>query len=500
MQPIHLLWSNALDFPRPRIGHRVDKISSSGKPHAVHVSARVIKSHGVDWVGCIRLQPGDGGGGVVYFWMAGQPHPIHHITPFFKAFSSHLSKFPITSPQGTGMSGHPTLSPTCSLDIRLFTPATSPISEPKTADTAQEAGGRPRSLREQYQPRGSEEDDYTDPEDGGLQRNSTREPLAMTKRPKLALNIHLATSTSRDLDAGDTTTPPLSPESVSSGSPNREEARQAHLKRTLHALTGIAHRPKLALNIPTLPWRASGPTDTGETTTPPLSPQYHPETAQHLSPHDEGDFKFTRRSLNSETRRKPTLINLPPYIQALVIHYVAKNEWLDKYSLRVTCRRFYSLVEPPRPGFSIQWPSYQKCSLLSCRDCLRLRNRTEFIDYFRFDAYRPGGTAARERYCIDCGLKEQFLAGRRIPPRLKKRTRLKVDGIDFVVCVYCGEFGQAPDRAETWVMDCCCRCFNGNKPTPPLMSVIPASTPSLLRRDGGFGKVLDGSPVVVGGG
>ena len=317
---------------------------------------------------------------------------------------------------------------------------------------------------------------------------STRDSLTtMTRRlPQLSLNIPLAVSTPRNYDAGDTTTPPLSPESESPGSMQRNERRK-HLNNTLDKLTENS-RPHLVLNIPAYPTRGLHLQCAGETTTPPLSPQYYPATAQHLIPHDVGDCKLTRRSLTSGKgpRRKPTLINLHPYIQALIIHHLAKNEWLDKYSLRATCRRFYSLIGPPRPeGFDLyQWP-YLKDSLLSCKDCLRLRHATEFVDLMRLDTFRPGGSAARHRYCIDCGLKEQFVAGKRIPPRLKKRTRLKVDGVEFVVCVYCGEFGQAPSREETWFTDCCRQCFVDASRCIGLLGPgvsVPPSTPSILKR------------------
>jgi hypothetical protein len=353
---------------------------------------------------------------------------------------------------------------------------------------------------------------------------STRDSLTtMTRRlPQLSLNIPLAVSTPRNYDAGDTTTPPLSPESESPESMHRNErqkhlnntfdkltensrphlvlniptypsrgvhlqARQKHLNNAVDKLTENS-RPELALSIPTYPTRGLHLQSAGETTTPPLSPQYYPATAQHLIPHDVGDCKFTRRSLTSGQgpRRKPTLNNLHPYLQALIIHHLAENEWLDKYSLRATCRRFYSLIGPPRPeGFDLyQWP-YLKDSLLSCKDCLRLRHATEFVDLMRLDNFRPGGSAARHRYCIDCGLKEQFVAGKRIPPRLKKRTRLKVDGVEFVVCVYCGEFGQAPSREETWFTDCCRQCFVDASRCIGLLGPgvsVPPSTPSILKR------------------
>jgi hypothetical protein len=463
------------------------------------VSAWIIKSCKADWrdtQGCSHhtAQPW------FIFRLSASSH--YHIT-FLKPFRLIST---IIIPQDSGMSGNPTLSPTCSLDIRIFTPATSPITrESNTTETVKQKESI--SLRTLYKVQGSRKDDHTTLEDRTVELTSARQSLmTITRRlPKLALNIPLAVSTPRDYDAGDTTTPPLSPESDSPGSTDKNQSRQEHLKHTLHTLTITSRRPKLALNIPTYPPRATQSPDAGETTTPPLSPQYHPETAQYLSPHDGGDFKLTRRSLSSGQggRRKPTLINLHPYIQALIIHYLAKDEWLDKYSLRVTCRRFYSLIGPPHPdGFDRhQWSSLDG-SFLSCRDCLRLRNEVEFVDLMRDGNFRPGGSAAKERYCIDCGLKEQLLAGRRIPPRLKKRTRLKVDGVEFVVCIYCGEFGQAPGREETWFMDCCRECLvDGSKWMGKLRdgATVPVSIPSILRRQERFGRVLNGSPAIVRG-
>jgi len=401
------------------------------------------------------------------------------------------------------MSGSPTLSPTCSLNIRIFTPATSPITkESNTANTAQ-ATQPSRSLRDLYPTQGIKKDGHTTLEERDVKSYTIKKPLiTITRRlPKLALDIPLAVLSLRDYDAGDTTTPPLSPESDSPGSTTESKTRQGHLNHALHSLAGVSRRPKLALNIPSYPSRAIRSPDAGETTTPPLSPRYHPETAQCLSAHEDGHFKLTRRSLNSGSGQKPTLINLHPYIQALIIHYLARDEWLDKYSLRATCRRFSALIGPPRPdGFDRhQWPNLTG-SFLSCKDCLRLRTRTEFVDVMRDGKFRPGGSAARGRYCIDCGLKEQFLAGRRIPPRLKKRTRLKVDCVEFVVCYYCGEFGQAPNKEETRFMDCCRECLvDGSRWMGGLKDGTIQRTASLSRKKRGLEKVLDGSPVVVPG-
>jgi hypothetical protein len=108
----------------------------------------------------------------------------------------------------------------------------------------------------------------------------------------------------------------------------------------------------------------------------------------------------------------------------------------------------------------------------------------------RFGDLRPGGNAARDRYCIECGLKEQFLEGRRIPARLKKRTRLKVDGIEFVVCWYCGEFGRAPRREETHFRGCCRECLvDGSRWIWQLRDGKEARNKILKE---GFRKVLDG--------
>jgi len=425
-----------------------------------------------------------------YFW---QSASSHHTLLLLSSFHLIFSK---TVPQDSGMSENPTLSPTCSLNIRIFTPASSPITT--TEPEAEDATPPSRSLRDLYQGQVRKKDDNVKYEAGGGEGAGTREPLiTMTKRlPKLALDIPLAVTTPRDYDAGDTTTPPLSPESESPGSMRASRTREEHLKHTLHSSSGISQRPKLVLNIPTYPSRrVPSPAEAGETTTPPLSPQYHPKTAHHLSPHEDGHFKLTRRSLNSSSVRKPTLTNLHPYIQALIIHYLAQDAWLDKYSLRATCRRFCALIGPPRPdGFDrYQW-THLKSSFLSCKDCLRLRHRTEFVDDMRYGTFRPGGPSARERYCIDCGLSPQFAEGRRIPPRLRKRTRLRVDGVEFVVCVYCEQFGEAPASEETWFRDCCRMCLVGG-----IGMVDPGveRTTSMSRRRV-VQKVLDGSPAVRG--
>jgi hypothetical protein len=468
-----------------RQNRKLDTELGHPRPRPLQTSAQIIKNHETDWTTCMRLQPRrtyEVRQARSIFGQSASPTPQHFLKPF-RPVSTVVH-------QESGMSGTPTLSPTCSLDIRILTPGTSPITRESNATKISQAGA-PLTLKEQYHVQTSTNGDYTTFGDKDVKSPVTRKPLPAISRPKLALNIPLATSDVRDLNAGDTTTPPLSPQSESQPSTGGSNVRQDHLKHTLHSLVGNSHRPKLALNIPTRIIPAIRSPDAGDTTTPPLSPQYHPHTARkgNLSPHDEGDFKFTRRSLNSGPRRKPTLLNLPPYIQAIIIHFLASNECLDKYALRATCRRFYAFIGPPRPKFD-RYPWGQKGSLLSCKDCLRLRNRAEFVDDMRSGDLRPGGSGARERYCIDCGLKEQFFEGKRIPARLKRRTRLKVDGVEFVVCWYCGEFGRAPRREETHFRDCCRECFvDGSR---WMWQLRGGEYERNKIRRGGMGRVLDG--------
>jgi hypothetical protein len=108
----------------------------------------------------------------------------------------------------------------------------------------------------------------------------------------------------------------------------------------------------------------------------------------------------------------------------------------------------------------------------------------------RVGDFRPGGNGARWRYCIDCGMQEQFFNGRRIPPRLKKRTRLSVDGVEFVVCWYCGEFGRAPSSEETHFTDCCRECFvDGSR---WMWQLRDGEYETKTNQEGGLEKVLDG--------
>jgi len=418
----------------------------------------------------------------IYFWTVSLTHP----TPLLK-LSRLISAFSFSNV--VGMPGHLTLSPTCSLDIRIFTPVTSPITrESNTAESCQAKA--PLTLREQYQSRGRTSDDPLIRVDEYVKPSTSRQLCASVRRPKLALNISLALSTFRGPEQGETTTPPPSPPSPTSTNESELLRREA-LKLTLNSLIGVSPRRKLALNIPSYPSRASRSPDASETPTPPLSPQHHPNTDRRdcLNPHDEGDLKLTRRSLTERPGKKPTLLNLLPYVQALIIHHLAKDEWLGKYSLRVTCRRFYSLIGPPRPDFD-RYSLYKKGSLLSCKDCLRLRKRTEFVDYMRLGDFRPGGRSARWRYCIDCGLTEQLFEGRRVPPRLRKRTRLSVDGVVFVVCWYCEEFGRAPRREETHFSDCCRECFvDGSR---WMWQLRDGEYKTKTSQGGGLEKVLDG--------
>lgn len=161
--------------------------------------------------------------------------------------------------------------------------------------------------------------------------------------------------------------------------------------------------------------------------------------------------------------KKPTvpslqLLDLPPEIHSAIVTYLA---FPSKPNLKCTNHYFYDLVAPLThnelleaeqilPGVSKRFEAASglSCSakFFACKDCLRLRPRSKFANHVTRDMKRKrkrrgiGGMDADQRFCIDCGIKEN---------RFYRGEYIEIGYEGFVLCVDCGEFrAKAKERGE----------------------------------------------------
>lgn len=100
---------------------------------------------------------------------------------------------------------------------------------------------------------------------------------------------------------------------------------------------------------------------------------------------------------------EPSLVTLPVELQMEIIQYLG---FPDIICLRMTCRRFSSLIPPLSHGellkAEISAFGFEN-NLYSCSQCLRLRAEAKFSD--KMVKYRKGkfGRDKGKRFCFDCG-------------------------------------------------------------------------------------------------
>ena len=109
---------------------------------------------------------------------------------------------------------------------------------------------------------------------------------------------------------------------------------------------------------------------------------------------------YNHRLMTSTTEpKKPSFINLPTELHLAVTTHLSL---LDRYFLRLSCRHFYHLIQPPivHDLVELEFSGWARDRLLlTCGGCLRLRPSYCFSSD---RAYLPKSLCSR-RFCLECG-------------------------------------------------------------------------------------------------
>lgn len=153
-----------------------------------------------------------------------------------------------------------------------------------------------------------------------------------------------------------------------------------------------------------------------------------------------------------------SLLGLPTELQDYVIQYL---DFPDVIFLKMTCRRFNSLIRPLNHGelLKAEHSIYSTDRrIYACRDCLRLRPASKFADNM-LAAIRIKGrflyfTAAR-RFCVECGVNPRNGATARYSPG----SHIVVQGVHYVICQTCKCFKRGVTVAPGINISKCRNCW-----------------------------------------
>lgn len=141
----------------------------------------------------------------------------------------------------------------------------------------------------------------------------------------------------------------------------------------------------------------------------------------------------------------PHLLRLPVELHLGVID---KLELRGRNNLAATSRYFRSIIKPPTHDDYLlaetsNWAT-NRC-LFACKGCTRIREYTQFADDMRKGKFTRGGTEAKSRLCLDCGI----VAG-----LYPIGAAVAVYGKAIVRCRACGRFPQHHTSRQTPCAKC----------------------------------------------
>lgn len=146
----------------------------------------------------------------------------------------------------------------------------------------------------------------------------------------------------------------------------------------------------------------------------------------------------------------PSLATLPVELQQEIISYL---EFPDNICLRMTCRRFGSVIPPLTHDEALKAEISAfgfKKELYSCSHCLRLRLPAQFADRMTKFRMSKFGRNKGKRVCVECGVHRTGT--------YEPGSEFVWRGEKYVVCTACKEPGKAlTDRhgEGTWFCEDC---------------------------------------------
>jgi hypothetical protein len=129
------------------------------------------------------------------------------------------------------------------------------------------------------------------------------------------------------------------------------------------------------------------------------------------------------------------LLALPMELQKDIIDVL---DIPSKLALRITSRRFLSLIKPAthQDLVSAEKSAWAiRRGLYACMDCIRLRPSRKFADAMKKGPKGLNGKEPHKRFCIDCGLHTKPYTTRYSPG-----AEIKVDGKRYVLCKDCRKY------------------------------------------------------------
>ncbi|KAE8355996.1 hypothetical protein BDV28DRAFT_127990 [Aspergillus coremiiformis] len=129
-------------------------------------------------------------------------------------------------------------------------------------------------------------------------------------------------------------------------------------------------------------------------------------------------------------------MNLPPELHILIANLLI---FPDVIHLKLTCAYFNDLIPSlsHRDLLQAELTAFALAhDIYTCRYCLRLRPADKFAD--RMLRRRRGryGRDAERRFCVECGLMPRSGTARYGPG-----AQIVIQGVMFVICMVCREFG-----------------------------------------------------------
>ncbi|KAL8797030.1 MAG: hypothetical protein Q9195_000801 [Heterodermia aff. obscurata] len=126
---------------------------------------------------------------------------------------------------------------------------------------------------------------------------------------------------------------------------------------------------------------------------------------------------------------------------------------LDKLNLKFVNKYFHAFIPPYSHADYLKAENLEgaKGKFYACHICCRLRPRGKFADNARIQTKGPGASKAKDRFCIECGLKPDATGY----TRLCRNTWIIINKVLWVVCYQCGNLGKAHNGDGTnWCEDC----------------------------------------------
>lgn len=153
----------------------------------------------------------------------------------------------------------------------------------------------------------------------------------------------------------------------------------------------------------------------------------------------------------------PTLQALPVELQLIVMSYLPFDA---AKALSYTNHYFHDLTDPTTLLYSLEdkqefvaraerWQLFRWAKYLSCSKCVRMLHTSRFGEAQKRNKRYPGGKEAGKRFCLDCGVSEEYY---------NLGSTVKVRGVDFLLCHACKKLTAQDLASRSAIQGFCLEC------------------------------------------